>query len=107
MPAARRSCRARRRMWPRVRPATPARRCAPCCAKNPEPAGPKGTRWNPSRPEAAYAGVFTLHNGRMKMLRRLFNACLLHPQDVSPSRDDMEVIGVFNPGVALTESGVV
>src|ERR1043166_7554091 len=43
----------------------------------------------------------------MKMLRRLFNACLLRPQDVSPSRDDMEVIGVFNPGAALTESGVV
>jgi len=42
----------------------------------------------------------------MKMLRRLFDACLLHPQDVSPSRDDTEVIGVFNPRVTLTESGV-
>src|SRR6266576_2515525 len=43
----------------------------------------------------------------MKILRRFFNACLLHPSDVSPSRDDLEVIGVFNSGVALTESGVV
>lgn len=33
------------------------------------------------------------------MLKRLFNACLVRPEDLRPSRDDFEVIGVFNPGV--------
>jgi len=43
----------------------------------------------------------------MKTIQRLFNACLLRPVDFPPSRDDMEVIGVFNPGVVATEADVV
>ena len=38
-------------------------------------------------------------------LNRLFNACLLRPGDLASSQDDMEVIGVFNPGVVQTEQG--
>ena len=41
------------------------------------------------------------------MIPRLFNACLLRPSDLTPSRDDFEVIGVFNPGAILTKNGVV
>jgi predicted GH43/DUF377 family glycosyl hydrolase len=37
---------------------------------------------------------------RMTMLRRLFSKCLLRPGDISPSRDDLMVAGVFNPGAA-------
>ena len=32
------------------------------------------------------------------MVRRLFERLLLRPEDVEPSRDDFEVVGVFNPG---------
>ena len=32
------------------------------------------------------------------MLKRLLTRCLLRPGDVSPSRPDMRVVGVFNPG---------
>ncbi len=32
------------------------------------------------------------------MIGRLFNACLCHPGDLRPSRDDLEVVGTFNPG---------
>jgi len=32
------------------------------------------------------------------MLERLTSRCLLAPEDVTPSRDDFKVIGVFNPG---------
>lgn len=39
------------------------------------------------------------------MLKRLFNSCLIRPEDVRPSRDDFEVIGVFNPGVIQVEGG--
>src|SRR5213594_4143239 len=41
------------------------------------------------------------------MLPRLFNACLLRPSDLPPSREDFEVIGVFNPGAILTKTGVI
>src|SRR5438445_8699940 len=40
-------------------------------------------------------------------LRRLFNKCLLRPGDLKPSRDDLEVVGTFNPGAIATEKGVV
>lgn len=33
------------------------------------------------------------------MIPRLFTKCLIRPEDVPPSRDDLEVIGTFNPGV--------
>jgi len=32
------------------------------------------------------------------MLERLTSRCLLTPDDVTPSRDDFKVVGVFNPG---------
>ncbi len=32
------------------------------------------------------------------MIRRLFNACLCRPGDLRPSRDDLEIVGTFNPG---------
>ena len=35
------------------------------------------------------------------MIRRLFEKCLLRPEDLRPSRDDWEIIGVFNPGAAV------
>lgn len=41
------------------------------------------------------------------MIPRLFNKCLLRPSDFSPTQDDLEVDGVFNPGVAATDKGVV
>src|SRR6186713_2212271 len=44
---------------------------------------------------------------RSKPLERRFNACLLRPSDVPPSRPDLEVIGVFNPGAVQTRDGVV
>ena len=42
-----------------------------------------------------------------QLLPRGYNRCLLRPSDVPPSRPDMEVIGVFNPGAVQTEEGVV
>jgi predicted GH43/DUF377 family glycosyl hydrolase len=44
---------------------------------------------------------------REKPLERGFNACLLRPSDLPPSRPDMEVIGVFNPGAVQTDDGIV
>jgi predicted GH43/DUF377 family glycosyl hydrolase len=41
------------------------------------------------------------------MIRRLWCECLLRPGDVSPSQDDMTVIGVFNPGVIAMSDGAV
>jgi predicted GH43/DUF377 family glycosyl hydrolase len=32
------------------------------------------------------------------VIRRLFNACLCRPGDLRPSRDDLEIVGTFNPG---------
>jgi len=40
-------------------------------------------------------------------LKRLFNQCLLRPEDLKPSQDDLEVIGTFNPGAIATERGVI
>ena len=40
-------------------------------------------------------------------LPRLFNQCLLRPEDLKPSQDDLEVIGTFNPGAIATERGVI
>lgn len=34
------------------------------------------------------------------MIERLFTQCLARPADVAPSREDLEVVGVFNPGAA-------
>ena len=38
---------------------------------------------------------------------RLFNRCLLRPDDLAPSQDDLQVVGVFNPGAAAATGGVV
>ncbi len=47
-------------------------------------------------------------DGRLaSMIPRLFNCCLLHPEDMPPSQDDVRVAGVFNPGAAATNAGVV
>jgi beta-1,2-mannobiose phosphorylase / 1,2-beta-oligomannan phosphorylase len=40
-------------------------------------------------------------------VRRLSTRLLLRPGDVPPSRDDFEVVGVFNPGVVRTADEVV
>ena len=41
------------------------------------------------------------------MLSRLFNRCLLCPDDLKPSRPNLEVIGVFNPGAITYQDGVM
>ena len=41
------------------------------------------------------------------MVRRLFEKLLIRPEDLRPSRDDFEVIGVFNPGVAVVGDEIV
>src|SRR3954469_14242469 len=38
---------------------------------------------------------------------RLSTRLLLRPEDVSPSRDDFEVVGVFNPGAVRAGDEVV
>lgn len=40
------------------------------------------------------------------MIPRLFNRCLLRPEDVSATQDNLKVIGVFNPGAVQTQDGV-
>lgn len=40
-------------------------------------------------------------------VRRLSTQLLLRPEDVTPSRDDLEVVGVFNPGAVQVEHEVV
>lgn len=40
-------------------------------------------------------------------VRRLFTRLLLRPEDVPPSRDDFEVVGVFNPGAVRAADEVV
>lgn len=39
-------------------------------------------------------------------LPRLFTRCLLRPEDVPPSQDDLAVVGAFNPAAADTPRGV-
>jgi len=41
------------------------------------------------------------------VVRRIFTRCLLRPEDLPPSREDLEVIGVFNPGAAEVGGEVV
>jgi len=41
------------------------------------------------------------------MIRRLFNACLCRPADLRPSRDDLEIVGTFNPGAIAFGDEVV
>src|SRR5215210_5401625 len=41
------------------------------------------------------------------IVRRLFTQLLLRPEDVPASRDDFEVVGVFNPGAVRTADEVV
>lgn len=40
------------------------------------------------------------------MLPRLFNRRLLAPEDLTPSRPDLKVVGAFNPGAIATAAGV-
>jgi len=39
--------------------------------------------------------------------KRLFNKCVLRPEDVQPTRDDFEVAGVFNPGAVEADGQVI
>jgi predicted GH43/DUF377 family glycosyl hydrolase len=41
------------------------------------------------------------------MLRRLNERLLLRPEDLEPTRDDFEVVGVFNPGAVAVDDHVV
>ncbi|MBN1346772.1 MAG: glycoside hydrolase family 130 protein [Phycisphaerae bacterium] len=41
------------------------------------------------------------------MIKRLFNACLLRPEDLKPSHDELEVVGTFNPGAIDGDGEVV
>lgn len=41
------------------------------------------------------------------MIPRLSNTCLLRPSELPSSQEDLEVIGVFNPGAIATPEGVV
>ncbi len=41
------------------------------------------------------------------MIERLFNACLITPDGIKPSDPGLEVVGVFNPGVAEHDGQVV
>jgi len=41
------------------------------------------------------------------MIRRLCNACLCRPGDLRPSRDDLEIVGTFNPGAVAFGDEVV
>jgi predicted GH43/DUF377 family glycosyl hydrolase len=41
------------------------------------------------------------------MIRRLFNACLCRPGDLRPSRDDLEILGTFNPGAIAFADEVI
>lgn len=40
------------------------------------------------------------------MIPRLYNKCLIRPEEIEASREDLEVLGVFNPGAARTREGV-
>ncbi|MFO8008787.1 MAG: glycosylase [Candidatus Brocadiia bacterium] len=40
-------------------------------------------------------------------VERLFNRCLLRPEDLEPSREDFRVIGAFNPGAARCGDEIV
>lgn len=41
------------------------------------------------------------------MIQRLFSRCLLRPEDLLPSQDNLKVVGTFNPGAAATPDGVI
>jgi predicted GH43/DUF377 family glycosyl hydrolase len=41
------------------------------------------------------------------MIPRLFSRCLLRPEDLAASQDDLIVVGAFNPGAVATAEGVV
>ena len=41
------------------------------------------------------------------MISRLFSSCLLTPNQLEPSQQNMRVVGSFNPGAVATEQGVV
>ncbi len=41
------------------------------------------------------------------MIKRHYNACLLRPEDLAPSHDELEVVGAFNPGAIAVGDEVV
>jgi predicted GH43/DUF377 family glycosyl hydrolase len=41
------------------------------------------------------------------VLKRLYEGLLLRPSDIKPTRDDFEVVGVFNPGAVRADGEVI
>ena len=41
------------------------------------------------------------------MIQRLYQKCLVRPEDVKPWRDECEVVGTFNPGAIALGDQVV
>src|ERR1051325_4577534 len=41
------------------------------------------------------------------MLPRLFTHCLIRPEDLPPSQDNLQVVGTFNPGAAAIDGQVI
>ena len=41
------------------------------------------------------------------MIPRLFSRCLLRPEDLAASQDDLSVVGAFNPGAVATREGAI
>lgn len=41
------------------------------------------------------------------MIQRMFSRCLLKPEQLAPSQEDVRVVGAFNPGAVETAQGVV
>lgn len=41
------------------------------------------------------------------MIPRLFNACICRPSDLQPTRDDLEIVGTFNPGAIALGDEVI
>ena len=41
------------------------------------------------------------------MIPRRFSRCVLRPEDLAPSQDDLSVVGAFNPGAVATPDGII
>ncbi len=41
------------------------------------------------------------------LIQRLFQRCLVRPDDLRPSQDGLEVVGAFNPGAIETSGGII
>src|SRR5690606_31655892 len=76
----------------------------------PEPRAKTHRRKRPRVPGHGRAGGRNgppLRGRTIPMLRRLFTKLLVRPEDLTPMREDMEVISTFNPGVIEAGNEVV